>query len=80
MSARTLQEELAALLQARGWRYRNLDVRCWQDPLNPDGELVGVIAAVHRELRREKDPGAEIGRALDRLARASGGRASVLAP
>lgn len=63
---RTLQETLARLLEDRGWRIRSFDVRCWQDPLIPDGEPVGIIAAIHRELRREKDPHAEIDRALRR--------------
>ena len=62
----TLQEELARLLESRGWRVCNLSVRCWQDPLSPDGELLGVTAAIGRELRREKDPGAEFDRAVRR--------------
>lgn len=64
--AATLQSELARLLEARGWRIRNLGVRCWQDPLKPDGELLGVTAAIGRELRREKDPGVEFDRAARR--------------
>ncbi len=64
----TLQSDLARLLETRGWRVVNMGVRCWQDPLKPDGEPLGVTAAIGRELRREKDPGVE----FDRAARLEG--------
>jgi hypothetical protein len=62
-----LRHELADLLEERGWRWRRGNgVRGWQDPLKPDGELLGIIAALGRELRREDCPGEEFDRAARR--------------
>lgn len=66
MSGATLQEQLGEILTVRGWRLVGFGVRCWQDPLRPDGELLGVSAALSTELRREADPGVEVDRALHR--------------
>ena len=69
MATDLLRHQLADLLQERGWRWRRgSGVRGWQDPLKPDGELLGAIAALSRELRREERPGEE----FDRAARQEG--------
>lgn len=67
--SQSLSHALAQILEELGWRYRRgIPPRCWQDPLNPSGELVGMQAALSRELRRERFPGEEIDRALRREA------------
>lgn len=71
MSDEPFEVQIAHLLERRGWRIRNFGVRCWQDPLQPDGELLGSIAAVEREIRRDKDPHREIDRAIRREDRAT---------
>ena len=67
MTSPLLRHQLASLLEDRGWRWRRgSGVRGWQDPLKPDGELLGYSAAIDREIRREDTPGEEFERAVRR--------------
>lgn len=67
MATELLRHQVADLLEERGWRWRRgSNVRGWQDPLKPDGELLGIVAAIHCELRREERPGEEFDRAMRR--------------